>query len=131
MPSVRSIEQFRDALALMPDGAMLPAAELREWLRDVPPTRTPTDGGSATWLERLWTCPPETRLNTRQAAEALGQSQNWLRKRLAEIPHMHFAGEHRFTAGELRQWAIGQEQLNRTTLTEIRLTRAFSRQRAK
>jgi len=131
VPHVRSIEQFRDALALMPDGAMLPAGELREWLRDVPPTRAPAEASGMTWLEKLWTVPPDTRLNTAQAAEALGKSKNWLRERLEEIPHVRFAGENQFKVGDLRQWLTTNEQIARTRLTEIRLTRDFSRQRAR
>ena len=68
-----------------------------------------TGGGS--WREKLWIVPPETRLNVREVAQALGRSTSWVYKRTSRasprqrLPHRSMdGGKLVFLAGEVRTW---------------------------
>lgn len=74
----------------------------------------------ATWRERVWTCPPETRLTAQETAEAIGapvsRIYGWthrtkdpelLRRRREQgraIPFHKIDGALVFLAGEVRDW---------------------------
>ena len=74
----------------------------------------------ASWQERLWTVPPETRLGVPEVAEALGRSKSWVYKASSRragptgLPCRKLEGELLFTVGELRAWINQHEQLERT-----------------
>jgi len=68
------------------------------------------------WAEKLWTCPPETRLGVRELAEAIGRPRSWVyrhtspRGDLAPIPHGRLDGLLVFTAGAVRDWLRANEE---------------------
>jgi hypothetical protein len=72
--------------------------------------------GNTSWAERLWTCPPETRVGVRELAEAIGRPRSWVyrhaspRGDLAPIPHRRLDGLLVFTAGEVRDWLRANEE---------------------
>jgi len=69
------------------------------------------------WAERLWTCPPETRLGVRELAEAFGRPRSWVYRHvspkgdLAPIPHRRLDGLVVFTAEDVRNWLIANEEV--------------------
>ena len=65
------------------------------------------------WREKLWSVPPETRLDAEQAAEAAGLSKSRLYKLTSaeEIPFRKLAGGLVFVAGELRTWLRERESV--------------------
>lgn len=65
------------------------------------------------WRERLWSCPPETRLDAEQAAEATGLSKSRIYKLTSAegIPFRKLAGGLVFVAGELRSWLRERESV--------------------
>lgn len=65
------------------------------------------------WRQKLWSCPPETRLNAEQAAEATGMSVSTIYKATSaeEIPHRKMSGGLVFVAGELRSWLRERESV--------------------
>ncbi|MFG0304816.1 MAG: helix-turn-helix domain-containing protein [Phycisphaerales bacterium JB040] len=65
------------------------------------------------WRERLWTCPPQTRLTSAEAAEALGRPVSFIYKRTSgedAIPHRKLDGSLQFVAAELRRWIEDRER---------------------
>lgn len=66
----------------------------------------------ATWRERLWTAPAETRLGVAEVCEAFGRPKSWLYRHTSAgtIPHRKFDGELLFVVGELRAWAREREE---------------------
>lgn len=68
------------------------------------------------WAEKLWTCPPETRLGVRELAEAVGRPRSWAYRHaspkgdLAPIPHKRLDGLLTFTAGDVRTWLRANEE---------------------
>ena len=124
MPSVA--ERLRTIAAALPDGAAvtLPAAVVRAWLADEPAVASPAPQAviePQTWRERLWTCPPETRLGVRELAEAADRSADWVYravdgKRAAErgraaLPCQKLDGVLVFTASAVRQWIQASETI--------------------
>jgi hypothetical protein len=83
--------------------------------------RAPVPVSSLTWRERLWVCPPETRLNVEEAAEGLGRPTSWIyrytstkalaRAERAPLPHRRLDNELVFLAGELRDWIAAHEAI--------------------
>lgn len=65
------------------------------------------------WRARLWSVPPETRLDAEQAAEATGLSKSRIYKLTSaeEIPFRKLAGGLVFVAGELRSWLRERESV--------------------
>jgi predicted DNA-binding transcriptional regulator AlpA len=112
-------ERIQALTALLPASATvtLPVAQLREWLADDAPA-----GGAAslnvtaTWRERLWTCPPETHLGVRDVAEAVGRPRSWVYRAVSgkreahRLPARRLDGELVFTAGDVRTWLARQEE---------------------
>ena len=58
-------------------GMLVPVESLRAVLDEVGALQsileTQTTQAPATWRERLWTCPPDTRLGVAELSEALGR----------------------------------------------------------
>ncbi|HLA88888.1 MAG TPA: hypothetical protein VJL28_00470 [Gemmatimonadaceae bacterium] len=134
MPSVA--ERLRAIADALPDGAAvtIPAAAVREWLAEEPTTAPPAPVAVAeplTWRERLWTCPPDTRLGVRELAEALGRSRDWCYRatnatRAAEhgrdpLPCQRLDGVLVFTAGAVRRWLQASECVVNPALATARL----------
>ncbi|HJQ65575.1 MAG TPA: hypothetical protein VJ816_04320 [Gemmatimonadales bacterium] len=77
---------------------------------------TSSPSATITWRERLWTCPPETRLGVSDVAEAFGRPRSWVYRAVAEKrgPHRLHArrlgGELVFEAGEVRLWIERMEE---------------------
>lgn len=71
----------------------------------------------AGWRERIWTCPPETRLSVAELAEAIGKSASWIYKRTGpkatedRVPCRRLAGELVFMAADIRAWIADNEEL--------------------
>src|SRR5207247_8246403 len=71
---------------------------------------------STSWAEKLWTCPPATRLGVRELAEAIGRPRSGVyrhtppRGDLAPIPHRRLDGLLIFTAGAVREWLRANEE---------------------
>lgn len=117
------IESLLDWLRSAPPGTTVaPDAlvEILEAAEDAEPEPTPApplEPVEATWRERLWVVPAETRLGTREVLEALGRSRSWLYRHLGEdqgadrLPHRKLDGELVFTAGELRAWLRRYEEV--------------------
>ena len=100
----------------LPDSASvtMPVAELRRWLDGIP-TEVAATAIPVTWRERLWTCPPDTRLVVRDLAEALGRPRSWVYRAVAvgrgahRLPARRLHGELIFEAGEVRSWLEKEE----------------------
>jgi hypothetical protein len=123
MTLVARLRAIADAL---PDGASvsLPASELRAWLAAEPPApiAAPLSAPEpATWRERLWTVPADTRLGVPELAEALDRSPDWCYRATNEshaaargrdpLPCSRLDGQLVFTAGAVRRWLQASEQL--------------------
>lgn len=68
------------------------------------------------WSALLWVVPPETRLNTRQVAEALDRPRSFVYRctsrrgnGLPRLPHRELGGELVFIASEVREWIAACE----------------------
>jgi hypothetical protein len=112
--------RLRTIVDALPPGAAvtLPADAVRAWLGEdgpEPPATAPVPEESvAGWRERLWTCPPDTRLGVREVAEALDRSRDWVyratsadrarEKGRPPLPCGRLDGELVFSAGALREW---------------------------
>lgn len=120
-----SIPAFVALLRQMPPGTLLTAAGIVETLEqmDSAPVQAvalvqpPTSSGPASWREKLWTVPAETRLGVVEVAEACGHPRSWVYRRTGErcgagrIPHRRLDGELVFVAGELRAWLGEHEEV--------------------
>ena len=87
--------------------------ELRE-IDDGDPAEAETPTPAATsWRERLWTCPPETRLNVSDLAEAMGRPKSWVYQQTSarSIPTHKLDGALVFVAREIREWLNQREEL--------------------
>ena len=77
-------------------------------LRDSMKELTP----GATWRERIWTAPSETRLGVSEVAEAVGRSKacvyRWTRNKT--IPVRRLDGELVFKAADVRQFIKDREE---------------------
>ena len=102
-----------------PPGTLVQAAEIAQLLTDTETVGEPVENAAlvVTWRERLWTCPPDTRLGSAEILEALGRSESWLyrhtgpRAKYAKIPCRRLDGELVFVAGEVRVWLAEQEEI--------------------
>ena len=114
-----TLADLRTWLREAPPGTMVPATEMAARLEAVCPTgRTTTDVVTEpTWRERLWTCPPETRIGRQELLEALRRSENWLyrhtgtKAKCSRIPCRKLDGELVFVVGEVRQWLVDHEEI--------------------
>lgn len=108
-----------DALAALGDvlAAALEPVVRRALAAALPPPDPPAE---PTWRERLWTCPEQTRLGVREAAEALGRPVSWVYRRTspkalaagghAPLPARRLDGELYFSAADLREWIAQHEE---------------------
>ena len=101
-----------------PPGTLVQAAEIAQLLADTETVEErPGNAALVTWREKLWTCPPETRLGRAELLEALGRSDSWLyrhtgpKAKAARIPCRRLDGELVFIAGEVRTWLAEQEEV--------------------
>lgn len=102
-----------------PCGTMLNAAEIARQLESCIGTAEDTgvERTSATWRERLWTAPSETRIGREELLEALGRPASWLYRHTGKkatcslIPHRKLDGELQFVVGEVRRWLIEHEEV--------------------
>ena len=124
----RSAGRFRDLQALLawlepaPDATLFSAKDIRAILAPLAnaasaPAPARVEAPAVTWREKLWTCPPETRLGAKEAAEAIGRPVSYVYRGTsakadgARIPHRKMDGELIFVAGELRAWMLAQEEV--------------------
>jgi hypothetical protein len=75
----------------------------------------PDTASTITWRERLWTCPPETRLGVREVADALGRPSSWVYRSVSakrgtcRLPARRLDGELVIEAGVVREWVREHE----------------------
>lgn len=72
-------------------------------------------GGERSWREKLWTVPAETRLGSKDVAEAVGRNVNWVHQRTQKgadpmLPHAKLGNTLVFKAGEIRHWLREHEE---------------------
>lgn len=109
-------------LSQLPATAQVPVGWVREQLQDA--GAEVSDGGApdpagaaATWREKLWTVPDETRLGTLELAEALGRPESWVHRHCSKasgyelLPHAKLDGARVFKAGEIRAWLKEHEEV--------------------
>ena len=101
-----------------PPGTLILAAEIAQLLTDTETVEEqPNNAALGTWREKLWVCPPETRLGKAELLEALGRSESWLYRRTgpkakcARIPCRRLDNELVFVVGEIRAWLSEQEEV--------------------
>jgi len=138
-----SLAAFVEWLNAAPDGTMINAAELRTTLSALlsappAPPAAPTalaDVPVASWRERLWTVPPDTRMGVAEAAEALGRPPSFVYRHTsaksagdARLPHRRLDGELVFVAGEIRAWVRDHEETIAAGRSDVALS--LSRGRA-
>lgn len=121
MNSFASLEELRAWCERAPEGTTLPAHAIGKLLADLvdlpaPPAPSVEGTAEASWRERLWTVPAETRLGAADVAEALGKSLDWVYRRTrssaeAPLPHRKLDGALVFTAGDVRSWIAAREEL--------------------
>jgi predicted DNA-binding transcriptional regulator AlpA len=117
-------------LEAAPPGSLVPRDWLLAQLRDaddVPAAMAPdpATAAPATWREKLWTVPGETRLGVRELAEALDRPRSWIYRHtspksgLELLPHRKLDGELTFPAGEIRTWLKQHEDVIEKPVTAI------------
>lgn len=137
-----SLRAFREWLRLAPPATLVPAADvlaaLEQHEQDAPAVDEPTADATgapalpASWRERLWLVPAETRLGVVEVAEALGRPRSWVYRRtgpaaetagVTPLPCRRLDGELVFVAAELRAWIAAHEvtvHASATPITPIR-----------
>ena len=119
----RTLADLQRWAAAAPRSTSLDVAELAELLAGLPAAAPEPDTPAAspyepaTWRERLWLVPANTRLTLGEAAEALGKSRSWAYKRTGprateeRIPCRRLGSDGELTvlAGELRAWIAANE----------------------
>ncbi len=133
-------ERLRVLADTLPDDATvtLGVGTVRGWLSDEPSAAPPslaTPVEKAGWRERLWTCPPDTRLGVKEVAEAVGRSVDWTYRACSTahaaehgrgpLPYSKIDGVSVFAAGTVRDWLQASEIIvnpepTRTARTHIR-----------
>ena len=114
---------LREMVEHIPAGGMitLHVDTLRKWL-DEHPERPAAPGGTAderpaSWRERLWEVPEQTRIGVEELAEAIGKSTSWVYKQTsrsapgATLPFRKMGGDLVFVAGEIRAWLETEETI--------------------
>lgn len=116
---VRRLEEVMRWLEQAPPETLMPARSVLALLRDAVPPGDAPNGASerpaATWRERLWTAPAETRLGVKELSEAIGRPPSWVYRHTSErsglepLPYKRLDGSLVFLAGEIRQWIADHE----------------------
>ena len=110
---VRALGDLSNALI-----QILGEEEEDEWSAPIGPA--PVVEVKASWRERVWIVPAETRLGVREVAETLARSKSWVYKKASRkagptgLPCRKLDGELLFTAGEVRAWINSSEEVERT-----------------
>jgi predicted DNA-binding transcriptional regulator AlpA len=112
-----ALDRIRAIVMALPDTATvsLSVAALRSWLADEEGAIVSPEGSSS-WRERLWTCPPDTRLRVPDLCEALGRPKSWVYRAVSthrgvqRLPCSRLDGELVFEAAEVRQWLRRHQQ---------------------
>jgi hypothetical protein len=100
---------------------------LAEWLAPLAAAPTPEPLAlpePASWREKLWTVPSDTRLGRNELCEALGRPASWVYRHtspkggLPMLPHRKLDGELVFVVGEVRAWVIDHEEVLRAGRVE-------------
>jgi predicted DNA-binding transcriptional regulator AlpA len=119
---MQTLKEFLHWCTEAPEGTQLDPHAIADVLQALAATRggtstesQPTEG-SATWRERLWTAPAQTRLGTRELSEALGRPRSWIYTRtqseaLDPLPHRKLDGSLVFVAEEIRHWLCQREEV--------------------
>lgn len=107
---------IRTQLEQLPPESLVPAGWVLENLDPDPEPVPVAEPEPATWRERLWTVPAETRIGVRELAEAVDRSRDWVYRRTAKaaddrLPHRKMDGELTFVVGEIREWINGHEDV--------------------
>lgn len=110
---------LRELLEQLDPDAQMPVHWILERLPEPGPgePEPPRDSEPATWRERLWTVPPETRIGVTELIEATGRSRDWCYRHTSpkagddRIPHRKLDGELVFVVGELREWIRRREDV--------------------
>ena len=106
--------QLLDWVRNAPKGTRIPAEVVQQILEDVayPPDPQP-EAEPATWRERMWTCPDETRLLIEDVMEAMGRSRDTIyrltRREEDPLPCRKLDGRLVFVAGQVRAWVEAVE----------------------
>lgn len=115
---------LQDLLTALPPGAMIPAGWVADRLEEenssgaaLPTTEPGVAAGPASWRERLWTAPPQTRIGVLELAEAVGRSKHWVYRHTARaaanrLPCRKLDGELVFMVGEVRDWLRDRETVD-------------------
>ncbi len=100
-----------------PPGTSVDAATVADRIDELVDAPNPGPTDAATWRERLWTAPSETRIGCQELLEAVGRPKSWLyrhtspKSECARIPHRKLDRELVFVVGEVRQWLIDHEEI--------------------
>ncbi|HLZ46565.1 MAG TPA: hypothetical protein VKQ05_12900 [Gemmatimonadales bacterium] len=111
----RTLSALRAWVEAAPPGTLVPAAAIAQALAETAVQTSANTPAPVSWRERLWTCPPETRLGVAELCEAIGRPKSWVYRHTgpnspgARIPHRQLEGELVFVAGELRQYLTEHE----------------------
>lgn len=122
--SFETVSEFQVWCSRAPAGTQLQASEVAQILATCAPaappqhesaTGPPPHATPASWRERLWTVPAETRLGVVEVAEALDRPETYVYARTSSkardrLPHRRLGGRLVFRAGELRTWIRNQEE---------------------
>ncbi|GIW51201.1 MAG: hypothetical protein KatS3mg081_0556 [Gemmatimonadales bacterium] len=112
-----TLAELRKIAETLPPGATLtlPRDALLRLTEEAAVTPARNGNAAPTWRERLWTCPPETRLGVLEVAEALGRPRSWVYRAVSpsrgrdRLPAKRLDGELVFEAGAVREWVKRRE----------------------
>jgi len=135
----RSPVELLSWLEAAPPGTLLDAAALAGALREasVDVCKPLPEPSPATWRERLWTVPPETRIGVAELCEALGRTRSWVWRHTGpkapgpRIPHRKLEGELVFVVGEIRLWVKQHETVIAESRPALVVTRRSGGRKAR
>lgn len=127
---MKTLSDLDTWLAAAPAGTLLTAQTVREMIAPLASESRQDDREAvepaetlATWRERLWTAPAETRIGVKEVAEAVGRSASWIYKHTSTkaveeseaspLPYRKLEGELVFVVGEIRAWIRDSEDVLR------------------
>lgn len=109
-----TLADLRAWLEDLPAGTLVPAGELvvRLDTTDAPRIDLAEHPAEPTAAERLWSCPPETRLSVADLSAALHRPASYVYglTRSCMVPHLKLDGHAVFIASELRTWLAEREE---------------------